>query len=69
MSTFDGLSDDVEIHEETVIEIDMVQLAIAVRAQLLKDARRTGNLFGPTAAQKKTPLASKATPPQNRRVW
>jgi hypothetical protein len=69
MATFDGGDDDVEIHNETEIDIDLVSLANAVRDQLLKSARGKGNLYGPTWAQKKTPLASKPQAPGTQRVW
>jgi hypothetical protein len=67
MSTHDGAEDDIEVNTE--FQINLVQLSQLVRAQLIKDSRRLGNLYGPTAAQKKTPLASKPQPPGNQRVW
>jgi hypothetical protein len=67
--SYQGADDDVEIHEETEIDISISELAIAVRDQLLKDARRVGTLYGPNWAQKKTPLASKPQPPGTQRVW
>ena len=69
MSTYDGLSDDIELLIEHETNIDIVNLANLVRAHLLKDSRRLGNLYGPKAAQKKTPLASKPQVPGNRHVW
>ena len=67
--SYQGGEDDIDLEEVTEINIDLAQLAASVRAQLLKDARGKGNLFGPKYAQKKTPLASKPQVPGNRRVW
>ena len=67
--SYQGGEDDIELEEVTEINIDLVQLAASVRAQLLKDARRVGTLYGPNWAQKKTPLASKPQPPGTQRVW
>jgi hypothetical protein len=72
-----------DIEEQLDIHIDMAALAAAlgqtpqavaaladfIRDQMLIDSRRTGNLYGPTAAQKKTPLASKPQVPGTQRVW
>ena len=63
-----------EDEEETIntqvdVDFTVAQLALAVRDQLLKDARRVGTLYGPNWAQKKTPLASKPQPPGTQRVW
>ena len=71
-----------DVEEELDIHIDMAALASAlsqdtsaltiladmIRNQQLKNARRLGNLYGPTAAQKKTPLASKPQVPGTQRV-
>ena len=67
--SYQGADDDIDLEEVTEINIDLVQLAASVRAQLLKDARRVGTLYGPNWAQKKTPLASKPQPPGTQRVW
>ena len=67
--SYQGGEDDIELEEVTEINIDLAQLALAVRDQLLKDARRVGTLYGPNWAQKKTPLASKPQPPGTQRVW
>ena len=67
MSTHEGAEDDVELNVK--FDLSITQLTLAVRAQLIKDSRRMGNLYGPTAAQKKTSLASKPQPPGNQRVW
>ena len=64
---------DEDEEEVENIEVDfgisIAALTIKVRDQLLKDARRLGNLYGSKAAQKKTPLASKPQVPGNRHVW
>ena len=67
--SYQGGEDDIELEEVTEINIGLAQLALAVRDQLLKDARRVGTLYGPNWAQKKTPLASKPQPPGTQRVW
>ena len=67
--SYQGGEDDIELEEVTEINIDLAQLALAVRDQLLKDARRVGALYGPNWAQKRTPLASKPQPPGTQRVW
>ena len=67
--SYQGMDDDIDLVIEHETNIDLVNLAALVRAQLLKDARGKGNLFGPKAAQRKTPLASKPQVPGNRRVW
>jgi hypothetical protein len=68
MATF-ASDEDIEINAEMEFDFSLTELTAAVRAQLLKDGRRLGNLFGPTVAQKKTPLASKPQPPGTQRVW
>lgn len=67
--SYQGGEDDVDVEEVTEINIDLAQLTASVRDQLLKDARRMGTLYGPTWAQKKTPLASKPQVPGTQRVW
>ena len=67
--SYQGADDDVDIEEVTEINIDLTRLTASVRAQLLKDARRLGNLYGPTAAQKKAPLASQPQSPGTQRIW
>ena len=67
--SYQGADDDVQLHEVTEVVFSITELAAAVRAQLIKDSRRLGNLYGPTAAQKKTPLASKPQIPGTQRVW
>jgi hypothetical protein len=67
MSTHEGAEDDVELNVK--FDLSITQLALAVRAQLIRDSRRLGNLYGSTAAQKKTPLASKPQNPGTQRVW
>ena len=67
MSTHDGIDDDIEVN--TQFNISITALTALIRAQLLKDARTTGNLFGPTAAQKKTPIASTPQIPGTQRVF
>lgn len=69
MSEHEGLEDDVDVNMPVTVMVPVTQITAAIRAQLLKDARRMSNLFGPTAAQKKTPLASKPQPPGTQRVW
>lgn len=74
------LDGDVEIHLETELDLTALAMALAaspgaltlladaVRAQLLVHARGLGNLYGPTAAQSKTPLASVPQPPGTLRL-
>lgn len=44
------------------------EIADAVRDQMIKDSRSIGDLFGPTAAQRKTPLAAQPQAPATQRV-
>ena len=67
--SYQGGEDDIDVEEVTEINIDLAQLTISVRDQLLKDARRMGTLYGVSWAQKKTPLASKPQAPGTQRVW
>ena len=67
--SYQGADDDIDLELTTDLDFTIQQLADAVRAQLLINSRRLGNLYGPTAAQKKTPLASKPQPPGTQRVW
>ena len=67
--SYEGLNDDIDLVIEHETNLDVVEIAALVRAQLLKDARRMGNLYGPKWVQKKTPLASRPQPPDTRRVW
>jgi hypothetical protein len=69
MSTHDGVDDDIQVNVVLPSLPSLTEITTAVRDQLLKDSRRLGNLFGPKAAQKKTPLASKPQPPGTQRVW
>jgi hypothetical protein len=66
--SFEGLNDDIEINDTVELTFSVTQLAYLVRAQLLKDSRRMGNLYG-HVAQKRTPLASKPQNPGTQRVW
>lgn len=67
--SFQGADDDIDLEEVTEVDFSISQLANLVRAELLKDVRRKGALFGPKYAQKRAPLISKKTPPQTQRVW
>jgi len=67
--SYQGADDEVDLRLETELEFSLVTLTNMVRNQLLIDARKKGNLFGPTWAQKKTPLASKPQTPGTQRVW
>lgn len=67
--SFQGLNDDVVVNVATEMDISLAQITAAVRAQLLKDVRAKGNLFGNKYAQKRTPLAAKKAPPQTQRIW
>lgn len=69
MSTHDGVDDDVELNISLPTLPTLTEITTAVRDQLLRDSRRLGNLFGPKAAQKKTPLASKPQAPGTQRVF
>ena len=71
-ASFDSAEDQVwtiniqirAISEILADDADFVRvIADAVRAQLLKDVRGLGNLYGPTAAQARTPLASQPQVP------
>jgi uncharacterized protein YajQ (UPF0234 family) len=67
-SSFES-ENDQDIKTEVTIEFTLTQMADMIRDQLIKDSRRIGNLYGSTAAQKKTPLASKPQNPGTQRVW
>ena len=69
MSTHDGIEDDIELNIVIPALPTVTELADLIRDQLIKDSRRIGNLYGSTAAQKKTPLASKPQNPGTQRVW
>jgi hypothetical protein len=68
MADFDP-ADDQEVRVDVNMDFSLVTITQMVRNQLLKDGRRLGNLFGPRAAQKKTPLASKPQAPGTQRVF
>lgn len=67
--SYQGNDDDIEINHETEIVWSLEDVANQVRAKLLQQVRGLGNLFGPTAAQKKTPLASKPQSPGTQRIF
>lgn len=67
--SYEGIDDDVEVNLETDLALSITQLADLIRAQLLKDSRRLGDLYGSKSAQKKEPLATRPQVPGTQRIW
>ena len=64
MPTYDGLDDDVVVNQVTEVTWSLTQVTAAVRAQLLKDARRVGDLSGKWAQKPLPKGVNRSTNPQ-----
>jgi hypothetical protein len=68
MANYDGLNDNVEVHNDIIIDVNVIINALmsspvfvsAVRNMILADARKMGNSFGQWA-QSSAPTAASTT--------
>ena len=68
MANYDGLNDNVEVHNDIIIDVNVIINALmsspiflaAVRNMVLADARKMGNSFGQWA-QSSAPTANNTT--------